>query len=280
MATTPDAPCWFLQNEKPPEALQWRETQQPRKQCYKYLLPNFQATALWGLLNILLVTCLFSTLPAHLERKRAHYCTKMSRACQKGHFHQGSLSYLPLVQGGTLILLFQITAHLIPMFKNLRYLVSKAEPGKSALKSRDSDRKHENSCNCKEVLTTWFAIVTSLCRILRSGWRSSEVMVNSLGMSKCWPHKLLHKLLLFSMLNEETNLVSLGRKKKGSSFPCAIQDPVPGRKEKANTCLLTLRSTQFPLGSVFQEAWKLLHQILPAFNAGSTHLTKVQEDRT
>lgn len=32
----------------------------------RYLLPNFQATALWGLLCILLVTCLFSTLPTLL----------------------------------------------------------------------------------------------------------------------------------------------------------------------------------------------------------------------
>lgn len=45
-------------------------------------------------------------------------------------------------------------------------------------------------------------------------------------------------------------------------------------KDKANTCLLALRSTQFPLESVFQDAWKLLHHILPSFNAGSTHLTK------
>lgn len=51
----------------------------------RYLLPYFQATALWGLLYILLVTCLFSILPA-LGRKRAHYCTKMGRAMSEGTF--------------------------------------------------------------------------------------------------------------------------------------------------------------------------------------------------
>lgn len=91
---------------------------------------------------------------------------------QKGRFHQGLLSYLPLVKGGTLIFLFQITAYLFPVFKNLRQLVSKAEPGKSPLKScgRYSDRKHrrhENSCNCEEVPAISFAIVTSLGRALR-----------------------------------------------------------------------------------------------------------------
>lgn len=198
--------------------------------------------------------------------------------CQRGHFREGSLSYLPLVKGIILIFLSQITVYLILVFKNLRQLVSKAEPLKGAVKSCDkySDRKHrkhENSCNCEKVLTKGFPVVTCLCRILRLGYRSGKVGVNGLGISKCWPHELLHKWLLFSMLDEETNLVNRGSTNKGSSFPCAAQDP-DTRREKANTCLLALRSTPFPLESVFQEAWKFFPHILPAFNAGSTHLMK------
>lgn len=101
------------------------------------------------------------------------------------------------------------------------------------------------------------------------GYRSSTVRVNGLGMSKCWTQELLHKLLLFgcwSIMEEQIREVA------SHVLPRTL---VPGcRKEKANTCLLALRGTQFPLGSVFQEAWKLLHHILPAFNAVSTHLMK------
>lgn len=162
------------------------------------------------------------------------------------------------------------------MFKNLKNLVSKAEPGKSAFKSCDSDRKHrkhENSCNCEEVLTTWFAIVTRLCRVLRLGCRFSKGRVNILGMSKCWPQELLQKLLFFSMLNEEINWSILEEQKREVASHVLSRTLVQGyRKEKANTCLLALRSTHFPLGNVFQEAWKLLHQTLTVFNAGGTHL--------
>lgn len=82
------------------------------------------------------------------------------------------------------------------------------------------------------------------------------------------------------IVTQMTNLVNLGRTKKGSSFPCAIQDPGTRLQKRESKHLLTgPQSTQFPLGSVFQEAWKFLHQVLPAFNAGSKHVTKCDAER-
>lgn len=83
-------------NEKPPQALWRREVHQSYKQnnATRYLLPNFQATALWGLLCILLVACLFGTLPALFswgEKRARSYTKKWVGPHQQGHFHQGAL---------------------------------------------------------------------------------------------------------------------------------------------------------------------------------------------
>lgn len=45
-------------------------------------------------------------------------------------------------------------------------------------------------------------------------------------------------------------------------------------EKRKQTLVCWPRSAQFPLGSVFQEAWKLFHHVFRAFSAGSAHLTK------
>lgn len=122
-------------NEKPSQALWQREIHQPYKtnSATRYLLPNFQATALWGLLCILLVAYLFGILLAWLVWGEKGLVPTPKKKWigphQKGRFHQGALQTSFLGGRGNHYIPPPVYS-LIPKSRYCRQLVSKAETGK------------------------------------------------------------------------------------------------------------------------------------------------------
>lgn len=196
-------PSWCLLvvlNEKPSQALWQREIHQPYKtnNATRYLLPNSQATALWGPLCILLVTCLFCILLGWLvwgeKRLVPTPKKKWIGPHQKAHFHQGD-RHLSLMEEGTTIFLSQFTVYLITKFRYCRQLVSEAETGKRPVGFVTSPAP-ESMKIALIMEKFWWHHLQCLGLFLvcllpaqtglsdRPGYRPSKVWFNSLGMNK------------------------------------------------------------------------------------------------